>query len=292
MTEHHDYDEVNIPDDSELQPSDVENFGPETLVNGDSEIRHIVNSVDDALVKRIQAFVCDFDPTKDKYSDTLVAQAYVSARKCYSGALTVIARNMGIPYNEFMFYMKGQPEFAAAVRMGILDAKEDAVEKLNGVIFQRALGMTVTETRVEEGETERGFVTKETRVTKQLPPDTNAAIALLQKHDVSWRQSKGPVIDASSTNYNLTLNVAPDRNIDIDYSALSPEALKEILNSDKILPTKDGRLNEEGQYIPKIKSDNTQPEVKKRRVWTEEQKRKAAATRARNKALKEKNKHD
>lgn len=289
MTEQ-DYDEVTTAQNDELQPGEIEDFGPETLVNGDSEIRHIVNSVDDTLVKRIQAFVCDFDPTKDKYSDTLVAQAYVSARKCYSGALTVIARNMGIPYNEFMFYMKGQPEFAAAVRMGILDAKEDAVEKLNGVIFQRAMGMTVTETKVEEGETERGTLYKETKTTKEIPPDINAAIALLQKHDVAWRQSKGPIIDASNTNYNLTLNVAPDRNIDIDYSALSPEALKEILNSDKILPTKDGRLNDEGQYIPKIKSENTQPQPKRGRKWTEEQKRKAAETRAKNKALKEKNK--
>lgn len=273
-------------DDGVLESNVVEDGGAETLVNGDPEIGHTVNSVlgNDSLIKRIRSFVTDFDPTKDKYTDTLAAQAYVSARRCYSGALTVIARNMGLPYNEFMFYMKGQPEFAAAVRMGILDAKEDNAERLNGVLYQRAMGMTVTEIKTEEGDSDKGYISKETTTVKQLPPDVNAALAILQKIDPSWRQNKGPLIDASNTNYNLTLNVAPDRNIDIDYSALSPEALKEILNSDKILPSKDNRLNEDGEYIPKIK---TEDKPKQKRVWTEEQKKKAAETRARNKQLKE-----
>lgn len=283
-------------DDDEIQEVDasaVDDGGAESLINGDAEVMHTVNSVngDDALVRRIRSFVTDFDPTKDKYSESLVAQAYVSARKCYSGALTVIARNMGLPYNEFMFYMKGQPEFAAAVRMGILDAKEQYTETLNGVLYQRAVGMTVTETKTEEGETDKGFISKTTTTVKSLPPDVNAALAILQKNDPSWRQNKGPLIDASNNNYNLTLNVAPDRNVDIDYSALSPQALKEILNSDKILPSKDSRLNEDGQYIPKIKSSD-EPKQKTKRVWTEEQKRKAAETRAKNKAIKEKLNND
>lgn len=277
---------------TELNQGEVENTGADALMNGDAEIAYTVNSVlgNDALVKRIRAFVTDFDPTKNKYSESLVAQAYVSARKCYSGALTVIARNMGLPYNEFMFYMKGQPEFAAAVRMGILDAKEDYMEKLNGVLYQRAMGMTITETKREEGESDKGYIAKETTTTKQLPPDVNAALAILQKHDPTWRQPKGALVDALDNSVNLTLNVAPDRNIDIDYSALSPEALKEIINSDKLLPSNESRLNEDGQYIPKIKPE--QPKLPRGHKWTEEQKRKAAETRARNKQLKEKNKHD
>lgn len=279
-----------------VNDGDVEDTGAEALIKGDPEAVHTVTSVigNDALIKRIRSFVVDFDPTKDKYSDSLVAQAYVAARKCYSGALTVIARNMSLPYNEFMFYMKGQPEFAAAVRMGILDAKEDCVETLNGVLYQRAKGMTITETKREEGESEKGIISKETITTKQLPPDVNAALAILQKQDPSWRQSKGPLIDATTNNVNLTLNVTPDKNIDIDYSALSTEALKEILNSDKILPTKDSRLNEDGEYIPKIKSaeSNNNEKPKRGHTWTEEQKKKAAETRARNKKLKEKIKND
>lgn len=277
---------------TELEQGEIESTGADALINGDAEIVYTVNSVlgNDALVKRIRAFVTDFDPTKNKYSESLVAQAYVSARKCYSGALTVIARNMGLSYNEFMFYMKGQPEFAAAVRMGILDAKEDHMEKLNGVLYQRAMGMTITETKREEGESDKGYISKETTTTKQLPPDVNAALAILQKHDPTWRQSNGALVDASDNSVNLTLNVTPDRNIDIDYSALSPEALKEIINSDKLLPSNESRLNEDGQYIPKIKPE--QPKLPRGHKWTEEQKRKAAETRARNKQLKEKNKHD
>lgn len=229
------------------------------IKSNDETIRSVIDNMCPENVQRIRDFVCVFDPNniKTTYSDAMVAQAYIAARASKTGSLSMIAKNLGISYSEFSYYMDTYSEFAAAVRMGMLDGKEIAKERLTSVLYQRAVGMTVTETKHEDSESESGTgiisTSKTTKTEKVLPPDINAALAILRKLDPSWSPAQKLEIksDTTYTNYNVTADVS----MDLDLKKLSPEALREILNTSNQQIPHEYTLNQNEEGVTAITKD-------------------------------------
>lgn len=195
--------------------------------------RKLVLNNDD--LDKVASFLGDFDPKKDKYRRTLEAQGYVAARRALTGNYTHIANSLGIPYKEFRYYLDTKPEFAAAIRKGIMDGKEELSETLIHKLMKKATGYTVenseiTDTYYYKDGDQLKSGTKVKKTTVEVPPDTQALIKLLEQIDPSWRQK-----NQLDVNMNISSNIEVTENVTtaIDLSMLSPQALEEILLSQK-----------------------------------------------------------
>lgn len=85
-----------------------------------------------------------------------------------------IASSIDISLDRFNVWRKEHPE----LREAMLNGRDRADAKVVGQLYQRALGVTVTEHK--ETTTENGSIVTVTR--KQLPPDVGAASLILRNH--------------------------------------------------------------------------------------------------------------
>lgn len=184
---------------------------------------------------KVAKFIKEFNPKDDKYRKSLEAQGYVAAREAKTGNYTVIASNLGLQYAEFKYYLDTKPEFAAAIRKGILDGKEELKETLVQNLIKKAVGYKVENLEVTDNYTYDNYGsdkvitgTKIKTTTTEIPPDTQAAIKLLEQIDPSWRQR-----NQLDVNMNVDTSIDVTENIvtAIDLTKLSPSALEEILIS-------------------------------------------------------------
>ena len=116
-------------------------------------------------------------------------------------------------------------------------------EKLTKTLYDSAVGniSTVDEQTDEEAIIDYktglqvGTNRRKKTVVKQVAPNTNAALELLKKlNPEDWVHN--PKVDVS-VNDNRVMNVVENRNINIDYRNLSPEALQELIDSEAITGT-------------------------------------------------------
>lgn len=185
---------------------------------------------------RVAKFLDDFNPKDAKYRKTLEAQGYVAARRATTGNYSQIASSLGLRYQEFKYYLDTRPEFAAAIRKGILDSKEELKETLIHKLIKKATGYTVENTEItdsyaydKDGEQiQVGTKVKKTKM--EVPPDPQATIKLLEQLDPSWKQR-----NQVDVNMNIGANLDVTENVmtAIDLTMLSPAALEEILLSQK-----------------------------------------------------------
>ena len=178
------------------------------------------------------AFLKHNVPTVDRYGEGFLAQAYFAARNSSTGKYSSIAKALGLDKLTFQYYMEKYPDFVLAINLGKADGMKERVENIESALLSRALGMELEE-QIEEmaGEAdEDGNIKKPykkvRKVKKMVPPDTQAALALLQKLDPNWNPKQ--TIDV---NLNQSMNVTEDVSINVDYRSLSPDALRELLNS-------------------------------------------------------------
>lgn len=249
-------------------------------------------------IRDISSFVEDFNPAKNKYKKSLIGQGYIAARMSKSGSLSVIAKKLGLPYPEFKHYMENYDEFAVAIRRGIIDGNEDIKTQMEETLINRAKGLSIEE-KTQEGvlndEGEEIYV-KVKKVTKQLPPDTQAIMEILKHLDPTWNTKQQVDVNVN-TNYNL--NVTEDRNVNIDLRMLSPEALREIIdsNNEKLNP-RNPKLNkrEDDKSVLQLKDCiiDVDPEEKKprqnvkgKRVSEETKDKMSKAKKERHKIMKE-----
>lgn len=186
---------------------------------------------------KVAKFLDNFDPKKDKYRKTLEAQGYVAARRATTGNYSQIASSLGLEYSEFKYYLDTKPEFAAAIRKGILDSKDELKETLLHKLIKKATGYTVENTEITDsyayGEDGDKIIvgTKVKTIKNEIPPDPQATIKLLEQLDPSWRQKNQVDVNMNvGSNIDVTENVVTA----IDLTMLSPEALEEILLSQKV----------------------------------------------------------
>lgn len=189
-------------------------------------------------------------PEFDQYGDGFVAQAYFAAFNSSTGTNFSIANALGLDTLTFQYYMQKYADFATAVNMGKLDARQNRLADLQSSLLARAIGVEVEETRTEDSgsiDEDGNFKTAFRKIVttkKQIPPDAAAAIAILGKIDPSWNPKTTLEI-----NFNKNLNVTEDVNINVDLRSLSPDALKELLGSQK--QSQDMEINKtpEGQSV-------------------------------------------
>lgn len=173
-------------------------------------------------------------PKLDMYGEGLAAQAYLEARSSPTGTYSSIRKALKLDKLTFQYYMNKYPDFVAAVKMGIIDGRQERLNDLEGTLLARALGVEIEEERVEEsGAVDedgnlKGMFRKVVRTKKQIPPDASAALEILRKIDPSWNPKSS--IDV---NFVDRMNVTEDININVDLRTLSPAALREILESNK-----------------------------------------------------------
>lgn len=226
--------------------------------------------ISQALPKNVEEFrkkLLNYEPPKvDRYGDGFLSQAYLAARYSETGSLASIRKELKLDSLTFQYYMDTNPDFVAAIKIGIYDSRKEKISELEGSLFSKAIGMEIEENRVEEsGEVDEDGNTKvayrkTTKTTKQIPPDTQAILTLLQKIDPSYNPKQ--VIDV---NFNKTLNVEEDININVDYRMLSTSAIRELLESNKqpvnneINKTPDGKsvrfLGEQGEKALQIRNE-------------------------------------
>lgn len=202
-------------------------------------------------VKRFrETFLNHTVPKFDQYGEGFVAQAYFAAFNSPTGTNYSIANALGLDTLTFQYYMQKYADFATAVNMGKLDSRQNRLADLESSLLAKAMGVEVEEVRTEDSgsiDEDGNFVQtyrKVTTVKKQIPPDTSAAIAILGRIDPAWNPKT-----TLDINLNKTLNVTEDVNINVDLRSLSPDALKEILGSQK--STQDMEINKtpDGQSV-------------------------------------------
>ena len=244
-------------------------------------------------LSRVAEFIDDFDPKKDKYKRTLEAQGYVAARRANTGNYSHIAKGLGLPYGEFKYYLENKPEFAAAIRKGILDGKEELKDKLVDTLVKKAVGQTVEEVVVTEDynfTSKNPMRTRVTTSTKVIPPDTQAALELLRQLDPTWRQKAQLDVNV---NTEIDINVTENKFAAIDLASLSPQALEEILLSQKV-GSKNMIANkrEDGQSVRYLKDDVIEVEEAPKRKMSEETKEKIRQAHQKRKEGKEQKKKE
>ena len=227
----------------------------------------IISQVLPANVNEFRRKILNYKPPKvDRYGDGFLAQAYLAAKNSETGSIASIRKELGLDNLTFQYYMDTYPDFAAAVKIGLYDNRNEKINELESALLSKALGVEVEEVRAEESTTydkngvELSSYTKKTTTTKQIPPDTQAILTLLQKIDPSYNPKK--VVDI---NFNQTLNVEEDINVNVDYRELSTATIKELLASDKqysnnqINRTPDGRsvrfLGEQGEQALQLRNE-------------------------------------
>jgi len=124
--------------------------------------------IDTSDLDKVAEFIEDFDPKKDKYKRTLEAQGYVAARRANTGSYSSIAKNLGLAYGEFKYYLETKPEFAAAIRKGIIDGKEELKTQLVETIVNKAMGMTLKEVKTEYGRQDDGSFVDYKKTEKEI----------------------------------------------------------------------------------------------------------------------------
>lgn len=186
-------------------------------------------------IKDLRKKIFNYKPPEvDRYGDGFLAQAYFVAKGSSTGSYSAIARELGLDMMSFNYYMETYPDFVAAVNMGRIDGSKDRITNLQNALLSRAYGLEVEEKKTEESgiiDEDGNFKTvhrKQTTVKKQVPPDTAAILEILRKIDPSWNPKS-----TLEVNYNQTMDVTQDVNINVDLRELSPDAIKEIMNSVK-----------------------------------------------------------
>ena len=279
-------------------------FLSDTLLGPNNDVQEAIRAVsnDSAVLTKVRTFINSFDPKNDRYKDSFEAQAYVAARYSKSQSLVTIARNMGMNYNEFDYYMNSRPEFAAAVRKGIMDGKEYMKESLVNAIYEAAVGKVSENThrvvkiqdKVQRDGSIAPFTTDTTTTTTSItPPNPTAAIELLKRIDpTTWQEKATMDINVNGT----VMNVTPNEIVNVDYRKLSPEALKELLGCEKSVRDSTILKREDGTSIlDKLPSKQPDYQGRHYRVpndtrsykWTPEKREKIAAAKAKTKAKRE-----
>lgn len=251
---------------------DNDNIDISSVTN--TEVDVVKETLPDNIKKFRDQFLNHTVPEVDRYGDGFVAQAYFAARDSRTGSNASIAKALKLDSLTFQYYMQKYPDFVTAVNMGRIDGRQERINDLESSLMARALGVEVEETKVEEsgvidedGNFKNSF-RKVVTLKKQIPPDATAALEILRRVDPNWNPKASLDI-----NINNTLNVTEDVNINVDLRTLSPEALKEILNSNKqpanmqINKTPDGQsvrfLGERGEeFKEKRKNKKSKPKEK------------------------------
>lgn len=174
-------------------------------------------------------------PEVDQYGDGFLAQAYLAAKSSTTGTYASIRKELKLDNLTFQYYMENYPDFVAAIKIGLYDSRKEKLSDLEGSLLSRAMGVEVEETKVEESGivdedgNMKNIARKKTVTKKQIPPDVNAIMTLLQKMDPSYNPKS-----TLDININQTLNVEEDINVNVDYRMLSTTAIKELLESNKL----------------------------------------------------------
>lgn len=212
-------------------------------------------------------------PKKDKYGDGFLTQVYFAAKNSISGSMSSIRKELKLDNLTFQYYMDNNPDFVAAIQIGIYDNRKEKLAELESSLFNKAIGMEIEETKIEDSEVpdEDGkFATvsrKKTTIKKQIPPDTQAILTILQKIDPSYNPKQ--VLDI---NVNGNLNVEEDVTINVDYRMLSTDTIRELLNSNKQNVNTEINKTPQGESVRYL---NTNKEAQKnRRKMSEDTKRK------------------
>ena len=208
----------------------MEDKNDEILLSPKQSENDVVNSQVSEKVRKIrETFLEHKKPQLDRFGDGFVAQA-----SSQTGSNSSIAKALGLDALTFQYYMEKYPDFVSAVQLGRLDGRKERLAELESSLMARALGVEIEETKTEEsGPIDedgnfRNSYKKVTTYTKQIPPDPQAALEILRRIDPNWNPKA--TIDV---NMNNTFAVTEDVNINVDLRTLSPETLREILNSNK-----------------------------------------------------------
>lgn len=262
----------------------------ETLISGVDA----TNQVDPSQLKQIREFVDKFKPTEEMSKGKgYIAQAYVAARKSKSFTGISIAKALNMNYTVYKRYLETDPEFAAAVRLGIMDGKSEMKDALLESLYKKALGYTTIEESTQQDGTIASdgteFYSKISKKTSQrdVPPDSQALLLLLQKIDPTWAQKT----DNNGVDMSEGLNnIVKDVTVDVDYKKLSATALKELLLSEKAVTDKSLNYTEDGTnvlslYPARQSGYNPKPVTEwntkiNKRKWSEATKEAARAKRA------------
>lgn len=244
----------------------------------------ITNSGEDIISQSLPENVKEFRnklikykvPEVDQYGDGFLAQAYLAAKSSTTGTYASIRKELKLDNMTFQYYMENYPDFVAAIKIGLYDSRKEKLSDLEGSLLSRALGVEVEETKVEEsGEVDedgnmKDIYRKKTVTTKQIPPDVNAIMTLLQKLDPSYNPKA-----TLDININQTLNVEEDVNINVDYRSLSTAAIKELLDSNKLPQNDIANKTPDGKSV-RFLGENGDKDLEKRkeklRAYKEEQK--------------------
>jgi hypothetical protein len=140
-----------------------------------------------------------------KYKAELDNTAYELALLGYSDKH--IAKEIGIAESTIYEWKQIYKTFSESLKRG----KANASAKVAKSLYQRALGYTTTEKRIERNEL--GEIVKEVEITKYVAPDTSAATLFLKsKEPELWREQKQ--IDITNSDQSLSM-----RSLDAFYSA-------------------------------------------------------------------------
>lgn len=120
---------------------------------------------------------------KEKYKDSFVERARNCMKEGYT--LQQLAKHLKIEYTTLFHYRRKYPEFDEAIEQG----REMADEKIEQAVYNRALGMEITEEEIEMDE--EGNVLKRTIKKKMLAPDgATARWWLHNRKPEVWRDKK------------------------------------------------------------------------------------------------------
>ena len=267
-----DRQDTNIDVKEELSDNTVTDEDDLIVTYGENAQAMVDAGVIDADSLRIRDEVNSFDPKKlDKYCEPLLYRAYYVAKNCRACSYTQIAKGLGMSKKLFSYYMETYPKFATVVQIGINDCRENMKGGIIDALYSAALGQTVTETSKSEkkqfmGDDELPVLTiTESSVTKHVPPNVQAALELMKRLDPSWVPQVNVNVDGQ---VSQNIHVAQDINIAVDYDKLSPEALKELIESTSTQNDLSKNKKEDGSAVRPAAKHDTKPSTKPRRHCT------------------------
>ena len=235
----------------------------------------VKNNIVDSQLLLLREEVNESDISKlDKYNDSLLYQAYYVAKKCKTASKRIIARQLGISLRLMNYYLETYPKLGLVIQMAVMDARDEMKETIVDALLSAAKGQEVTEqsTAVETVYDTEGAVLgskeKITTVTKHIAPNVSAGLELMKRLDPAWVPQVN--VDVSGQ-VDHNLNVVKDVNVAVDYKQLSPAALKELLNSQKLLNQRDTKSykNEDNEsVVVKGLKNKVEKEPNKKRAST------------------------
>lgn len=122
-----------------------------------------------------------------------------------------MAQNMGIADRTLYDWVEKHPQISQAIKKG----RMLAIEVVENALFNRAVGMEVTETveecrsELRDGKPGNGTVVKRT-ITRHLPPDVGAQ-AFILKNRRPGEYSDRKVVDMRTTAPTVVLGLTPRR---------------------------------------------------------------------------------